>query len=246
MAPSPGHLADPAPPAEDYFKSGHEQENGNEQVSRPLSSKHQLDDEDDEDDEEESRYSVPKKRDSKNTSQASPSKLDLSDGSDADSVVDLEDSQGEGYEESESDAIIDEVKQELQELQEHVIDLASLMNGTAPEVGDAPATDLTHLDDEKFKVRTNSFLIFFTYGHTKTWHGAYLSMLETKRARIRKQRVLTIFSTVHDDHKTIGINRAAVDTTSNRKFQGIDATSVDKLDTYKGTAQQHAATSVEQ
>lgn len=158
MAPFPGHLADPAPPAEDYFKSGHEQENGNEQVSRPLSSKHRLDDEDDEGDEEESRYSVPKKRDSKNTSQASPSKLDLSDGSDADSVADFEDSQGEEYEGSESDAIIDEVKHELQELQEHVIDMASLMNGTAPEVGDAPATDLTHLDDEKFKGRGRYYI----------------------------------------------------------------------------------------
>lgn len=168
MAPSPGHLADPTPPAEDYFKSGHEQENGNEQVSRPLSSKHQLDDEDDE---EESRYSVPKKRDSKNTSQAAPSKLDLSDGSDADSVADFEDSQGEGYEGSESDAIIDEVKQELQGLQEHVIDLASLMNGTAPEVGDAPATDLTHLDDEKFKVRNQTAFYF----SLPIWHGAYLS-----------------------------------------------------------------------
>lgn len=163
MAPFPGHLADPAPPAEDYFKSGLEQENGNEQVSRPLSSKHRLDDEDDkdnEDDEKESRYSVPKKRDSKNASQASPSNLDLSDGSDADSVADFEDSQGEGYEENESDAIIDEVKQELQELREHVIDLASLMNGTAPEVGDAPATDLTHLDDEKFKVRKQTTFYF--------------------------------------------------------------------------------------
>lgn len=154
-------MADPVAPAENYFKSrthSTEQENGTEQASRPLSTKHQLDDEDD--DEEESRYSVTKKRDSKNTSaQAPPSEEVLSDGSDADSVADFEDEEEE-YEGSDDD---DDVVEDKQEIQEHVIDLASLMNGTAPEVGDAPATDLSHLEDEKFKVgKERGFM---------AWHG---------------------------------------------------------------------------
>ncbi|KAG0333833.1 hypothetical protein BG000_008847 [Podila horticola] len=147
--PSSEHLADPVAPAENYFKPrthSTEQENGTEQASRPLSTKHQLDDEDD--GEEESRYSVTKKRDSKNTSaQAPPLEEVLSDGSDADSVADFEDEEEE-YEGSDDG---DDVVEDKQEIQEHVIDLASLMNGTAPEVGDAPATDLSHLEDEKFK-----------------------------------------------------------------------------------------------
>ncbi|KAG0095422.1 hypothetical protein BGZ93_005921 [Podila epicladia] len=149
-AASSEHLAELAAPTESYFKAdthSAEQENGSEQASGPLSTKHRLG----EDDEEESRYSVTKKRDSKNTSaQASPSKLDTSDESDSDSVADFEDEE-EGYEGSDDDDDDDEIVEDKQEMQEHVIDLASLMNGTAPEVGDAPATDLSHLEDEKFK-----------------------------------------------------------------------------------------------
>ncbi|KAF9274408.1 hypothetical protein BGZ74_004361, partial [Mortierella antarctica] len=153
-AASSGQLAELAAPTESYFRAGTpstEQENGNEQASEPLSTKHRLG----EDDEEESRYSVTKKRDSKNTlAQVSPSKLDISDESDADSVADFEDEE-EGYEGSDDE---DDIVEDKQEMQEHVIDLASLMNGTAPEVGDAPATDLSHLEDEKFKGRGRYYI----------------------------------------------------------------------------------------
>lgn len=175
-------MAELAAPTESYFRAGThstEQENGNEQASEPLSTKHRLG----EDDEEESRYSVTKKRDSKNAlAQVSPSKLDISDESDANSVADFEDEE-EGYEGSDDE---DDIVEDKQEMQEHVIDLASLMNGTAPEVGDAPATDLSHLEDEKFKVRK-----------IKVSHGRHSNCLNVFRTRKGKDRETKEVNNLH-------------------------------------------------
>lgn len=69
---------------------------------------------------------------------------------------------------------------------------------------------------------------------------------EQGKARTGKQKRLTIFTVTKTNLRQIWVNRDADDTTSSRKFQGLNVTSVDKQDTNKGTAQQRAAMSVEQ
>ncbi|KAG0345284.1 hypothetical protein BG004_003820, partial [Podila humilis] len=151
------HLAEPAAPAESYFESdtvGADDGNKVEQASTPAAHKRHR--EDNIEDEEESRYNVTKKRDNAPTSSSSSS-LQLSP-SKGDVVATSE--QDESDLESDEEFIEDETSDEDQEstTPQRVIDLDSLMNGAALAGEEALVTDLSHLDDEKFKGRNRYYM----------------------------------------------------------------------------------------